>query len=167
METFSALLAFCAGNSPGTGEFPTQRPVTRSFDVFFDLRRINGWVNKCKAGDLRRIRSHHDVTVMQTSKDWYIVYDTLEAMLLVSVTDPPPHPNTPCMLFLKRLKTLFTLAYALCYCYPLKKFVLNDTWWSIVCTPSSNPLTRRLPMKPVVSLRRCVLMIPHCRQCCC
>ena len=38
METFSALLAICAGNSPVTGEFPAQRPVTRSFDVFFDLR---------------------------------------------------------------------------------------------------------------------------------
>ena len=38
METSSALLAFCAGNSPVTGEFPAQRPVTRSFDVFFDLR---------------------------------------------------------------------------------------------------------------------------------
>ena len=38
METFSALLAICAGNSPVTGEFSTQRPVTRSFDVFFDMR---------------------------------------------------------------------------------------------------------------------------------
>ena len=38
METFSALLAICAGNSPVPGEFPTQRPVTRSFDAFFDLR---------------------------------------------------------------------------------------------------------------------------------
>ena len=38
METFSALLAFLMGNSPVTGEFPTQRPVTWSFDVFFDLR---------------------------------------------------------------------------------------------------------------------------------
>ena len=38
METFSALLAICAGNSPVTGELPAQRPVTRSFDVFFDLR---------------------------------------------------------------------------------------------------------------------------------
>ena len=38
METFSALLAICAGNSPVPGEFPTQRPVTRSFDIFFDLR---------------------------------------------------------------------------------------------------------------------------------
>ena len=38
METFTALLTLCTGNSPVTGEFPSQRPVTRSFDVFFDLR---------------------------------------------------------------------------------------------------------------------------------
>ena len=38
METFSAVLAICAGNSPVSGEFPAQRPVPRSFDVFFDLR---------------------------------------------------------------------------------------------------------------------------------
>ena len=38
METFSALLAFCVGNSPVTGEVPAQGPVTRSFGVFFDLR---------------------------------------------------------------------------------------------------------------------------------
>ena len=38
METFSVLLAICAGNSPVTGEFPTKRPVARSFDVYFDLR---------------------------------------------------------------------------------------------------------------------------------
>ena len=38
METSSALLAICAGNSPVPGEFPAQRPVTRSFHVFFDLR---------------------------------------------------------------------------------------------------------------------------------
>ena len=38
MKTFSALLALCVGNSPVTGEFPSQRPVTQSFDVFFDLR---------------------------------------------------------------------------------------------------------------------------------
>ena len=35
METFSALLALCAGNSPVTGEFSAQRPATRSFDIFF------------------------------------------------------------------------------------------------------------------------------------
>ena len=38
METFSALPALCEGNPPITGGFSSQRPVTRSFDVFFDLR---------------------------------------------------------------------------------------------------------------------------------
>ena len=50
METFSALLTFCAGNSLVTDEFPSQRPVTQSFDVFFDLhldkqlsKQLWGW----------------------------------------------------------------------------------------------------------------------------
>ena len=38
MATFSALLGLCEGNSPVTGELPSQRLVTRRFDVFFDLR---------------------------------------------------------------------------------------------------------------------------------
>ena len=38
METFSALLAIFAGNSPVTGDFPVQKPVRWSFDVFYDLR---------------------------------------------------------------------------------------------------------------------------------
>ena len=38
METFSALLNLCAGNSPFTAEVPSQRPMTQSFDVFFYLR---------------------------------------------------------------------------------------------------------------------------------
>ena len=37
METLSALLALCAGNSPVTGVFPKQRLVTQSFDALFDL----------------------------------------------------------------------------------------------------------------------------------
>ena len=45
METFSVLLALCVGNSPVTGEFPSQRPVTWSFDVFFDLC-VNKWLSK-------------------------------------------------------------------------------------------------------------------------
>ena len=38
METFFALLGICTGDSPVPGKFPAQRPVTQSFDVFFDLR---------------------------------------------------------------------------------------------------------------------------------
>ena len=49
METFSALLAICAGNSPVPGEFPAQRPVTRSFNVFFDLR-LNKQLSKQSRG---------------------------------------------------------------------------------------------------------------------
>ena len=54
METFSALLAICAGNSPVTVEFPAQRPVTRGFNVFFDMRqnRLVIW------------EAHYDVTEM-------------------------------------------------------------------------------------------------------
>ena len=37
MEAFSALLTLCMGNSLVTGEFAQQIPVTRNFDVFFDL----------------------------------------------------------------------------------------------------------------------------------
>ena len=64
MDIFSALLAICAGNSPVTGEFPAQRPVTRSFDVFFDLCLNKRLSNNRKAGDLRRNRAHYDVTVV-------------------------------------------------------------------------------------------------------
>ena len=65
METFSVLLALCVGNSPVTGEFPSQRPVTWSFDVFCDLRiELNGLVNNREAGELRSHRAHYDVIVM-------------------------------------------------------------------------------------------------------
>ena len=72
METFSPLLALCAGNSPITSEFPTQRPVTRSFDGFFFICAwINGWANNREAGDLRRDHAHYDVIVMMNG-DMYV-----------------------------------------------------------------------------------------------
>ena len=49
METFSALLAICAGNSPVPCGFPAQRLVTRSFDAFFDLR-LNKRLSKQSRG---------------------------------------------------------------------------------------------------------------------
>ena len=70
METFSALLALCARNSRVTGEFPPQRQVTRSFDVFFDLRLNKRLINNREAGDLRHHRAHYDVTVMPFAITW-------------------------------------------------------------------------------------------------
>ena len=80
METFSALLAFCAGNSSVTGEFPSQRPVTRSFDVFFEFslnKRLSkeswGWWSETSLHSLWRhcndIRSH-GTTYHNTSLEW-------------------------------------------------------------------------------------------------
>ena len=69
MEIFSALLALCEGNSPDPGEFPSQRPVTRTFDVSLICIWTNGRVNNRDAGDLRRHRAHHDVIVMQMQSE--------------------------------------------------------------------------------------------------
>ena len=77
METFSELLALCAGNSPVPGEFPTQRPVKQSFDVFFDLHRNNGWVNNGEAGDLRHHRAHYDVIVMNCQELTVAQHETI------------------------------------------------------------------------------------------
>ena len=71
METFSALLAICAGNSPVSGEFTAQRPVTRSFDVFFDVRLIKrlskhsrGWWFETLSHPLWRHRN-------DTARQWH------------------------------------------------------------------------------------------------
>ena len=70
METFSALLAICAGS----GEFPAQRPMTRSFDIFFDLRpkkRSNkqwwGWWFETPLCSLWRHRNEIGKTVLPPS----------------------------------------------------------------------------------------------------
>ena len=58
METFSALLALCTGNSSVTGGFPAQMPVTRSFDVSLICACMNSWVNTREAGDFRPLWRH-------------------------------------------------------------------------------------------------------------
>ena len=47
-----------------TGEYPSKRPVTGSFDTFFDVRLNNRFKNSQDAGDLKRHDAHCDVTVM-------------------------------------------------------------------------------------------------------
>ena len=74
METFSALPAICTGNSPVPGEFPPQRPVTRNFDVFVDLRpnKLLSKQSWGKAGDLRRHRAHYEVIVIYFTRPQWI-----------------------------------------------------------------------------------------------
>ena len=63
-ENIFRVTGHLCGEFTVPGEFPTQRSVTRSFDVFFDLRLNKRCVNNREAGDLRRYRAHYDVTVM-------------------------------------------------------------------------------------------------------
>ena len=67
-ETFSALQAIVTGNSPVTGEFPSQRLFTRSVDVFFDIRpnkRLSkqswGWWFETPSHSLWRHCNNNDI----------------------------------------------------------------------------------------------------------
>ena len=65
METFSALLVLCAGNSPVHRWIPPTRASEAGFWCFlWSAPWINGWVNNREAGDLRHHRAHYDVIVM-------------------------------------------------------------------------------------------------------
>ena len=61
-ETFSALLAIFAGNSPVNSPHKGQWRGALKFSLI--CARINGWVNNGEAGDLRHHRAHYDVIVM-------------------------------------------------------------------------------------------------------
>ena len=65
MKSFSALLALCEMYPPEeTRWFPSKRPVTRSFDVFFDLRLNKRLSKQSRHRWLRHHRAHYDVTGM-------------------------------------------------------------------------------------------------------
>ena len=71
METFSALLAICAGNSSVTGHKGQWRGA-----LMFSLicAWINGWVNNLEAGDLRCHRAHYHVIVMSLMCEDFVEY---------------------------------------------------------------------------------------------
>ena len=65
METFSALLTLCVENSPVTGEFPSQRPVTQNLTFSLICAWIYTRLSKQSWGWwLRCYRAHYDVNVM-------------------------------------------------------------------------------------------------------
>ena len=92
MEAFSALLAICAGNSPVPGEFPAQKPVTRSFDVFFDLRlnkrlskQMWGWWFETLSCPLWRHCNVHLVSHTLVKQPWRIWLDISHLSILILV----------------------------------------------------------------------------------
>ena len=64
METISALLALCAGNSPVPVNFPHKGQWRGGLKFSLICARINDWVNNREAGNLRRHHGHYDISVM-------------------------------------------------------------------------------------------------------
>ena len=110
METFSALLALCAGTSSVPGEFPTQRPVTRSFDVFFDLclnkpvcKQSWGWWFETPAHSLwRHYNDPNSVYFPQTIRHTRVKDLGVAALHPGIDFSSQSHVSTPCP-FVKRL----------------------------------------------------------------
>ena len=71
METFSALLALCAGNSLVPVNSPHKGQWRGALMLSLICAWINDWVNNREAGDLRRHRGHYDVNVMT----WLVIYE--------------------------------------------------------------------------------------------
>ena len=98
MKTFSALLAFCAGNSPVTCEFPAQRPVTRSFGVFFDLllnqQLSKQWRRRWFETPLRSLWRHCNViTICPILLAWR--HEEIRISEIVSAEFAPKIPGWP------------------------------------------------------------------------
>ena len=95
METFSALLAFCVGKSPVPGKFPSQRPVTRSFDVFFDLRlnkrlskQSRGWWFETQSRSLwRHCNGWHSMSQCFELDSLKSTFDDMSSIHCASVSD--------------------------------------------------------------------------------
>ena len=68
METVSALLAICAGNSPVPVNSPHKGQWCGALMFSMIYARINSWVNNREAGNLRRHPTHCDVIVMLCSE---------------------------------------------------------------------------------------------------
>ena len=105
MEAFSAILAICAGNSPVPGEFPTQRPVTRSFDVFFDLRlnkRLSkqwwGWWFETLSRPLWDHRNVAAVNVGLWGKPYWLQITTVPWVGTAEVAESDSAPLATCHL---------------------------------------------------------------------
>ena len=64
METFSALLAICAGNSPVPVNSPHKGQWRGALMFSLICVWINDWVNNREAVDLRPYRVHYDVILM-------------------------------------------------------------------------------------------------------
>ena len=130
METFSALLAICAGNSPVPVNSPHKGQWRGALMFSLIYAWINDWVNNREAGDLRRQRGHYDVIVMCTWEDIVQINNNN----LLELQEPLIHYNTnpACQGRLNivvdeeiRLPSLSLITQSQNYPYPVHKTRVN------------------------------------------
>ena len=150
IETLSALLAICAENSPVPGEFPAQRPVTRGFDIFFELRlnkRLSkqwwGWRFETLSHPLWRHRNEYTALKKLSSK---MKFDCIQPTpnLKNYMAHFPPFLISPyhatiliCRFFFSKAPTLVSVPLSFSNKMP-HCVILDCLVWKIYCTYSGN-----------------------------
>ena len=99
-ETFSASLAICAGISPIPVNSPQKGQWRGALMISLIYAWINGWINNGEGGDLRRHRTHYDVTVMNYTIAiyteqfvWYMNEENQTTQYEVIVKNETPYPR--------------------------------------------------------------------------
>ena len=156
----------CKWNSPVTGEFPSQRPVTQSLIFSLICTWINSWVNNREAGDLRRHHAHYDVTVMYFPSceaireinnkitlrvsTWTVLRDSTYITLSIA-WHIEPHNHDKKMTLILRLRVSLVL-FAFCWWRHnrlRKAYMRRHTWdasvWTVVVFMKSVWLTSIFP----------------------
>ena len=145
METFSALLAICAGNSPVTGVFPHNGQWSGALMFSLIFAWINGGVSNREAVDLRRYHPNYDVTEMQKN----IVYESKLIQWWHSYCEDNVWIHFTCrfILYLLLLMVLFPLSHddgdgdgshSSAWIYP------HNTLYRVRCSVENNRLSRHL-----------------------
>ena len=121
METLSAYLALCEGNSPVTGEFPSQRPVTRSFHIFFDMclnKRLNekswGWLFETPSRPLSRYCNGFRDDILTKFGTIYRTSDQVTHYIAHPQLSKIPTKLFPLSVY--KIKTAFNMRYVRAVC---------------------------------------------------
>ena len=118
-------MALCAGNSPVTGEFPSQSQWRGASMFSFICAWLNGWINTHEAGDWRRHRAHYDVIVMiPCQQDCCLHFIVRRAGLLWSQQDFEWRWSVPLFKCLTVLEFSFIL-FDLCLLITFFNFIMN------------------------------------------
>ena len=131
METFSALLAICAGNSPVPVNSPHKGQWRGALMFSLIYAWINDWVNNREAGDLRRQRGHYDVSIMDNffirsayPRLYLYSYTLIDLWLMVR-----RHRVNDFGIDMVKFCGVFVFIFYI-YCRQIRSLYYTLSWWS-------------------------------------